>query len=191
MGKGRTAPWFSPRGRSRGRGADAISDVCSLLAARGRDALWVEEALRLPVEAGDGGAVFDGGAVVGGGVEGVGDGTALGLAGAFGFLRFGFAAFAFDLDLARGLAAAALDREVFDAVAGVDDVFAAHSVEAVFAGLAEHRVGAAVADQDVPVEGALHVLVGRREVDVLAALDGRDPSRMGHEGDDQDAGMGL
>ncbi len=64
-----------------------------------------------------------------------------------------------------GRAAAALDREVLDAVAGVDHVVAAVAVEAVLAGLAEHRVGAGVADQDVPVEGALHVLVGRREVD--------------------------
>src|SRR4029077_5917426 len=126
------------------------------------------------VEAGDWGAVFDGGAVERLRVEGVGDGAAGGLAGA---LRHAFAV----RFLVRGLAAAALDREVADAVAGVDHVVAGggdrtlpsgaagagvdHVVPAVadedvLSGLAEHAVGAAVADQDVPVEGALHVLVG-------------------------------
>ncbi len=40
-----------------------------------------------------------------------------------------------------GVAAAALDRGVFDAVAGVDHVVAAVADEGVLAGLAEHRVG--------------------------------------------------
>jgi hypothetical protein len=76
----------------------------------------------------------------------------------------------------RPLAAAALNRLVADAVAGVDHVVAAVADEDVFAGLAEHAVGATVTDQDVVVEGALHVLVGRREVHVVATADGRDPS---------------
>ena len=78
-----------------------------------------------------------------------------------------------------GLPVAALDDFVADAVAGVDRVFAAVAVEAVDAGLAEHRVGAAVADQHVVVEGALDVLVGRREADVLAACDRRRSRRRG------------
>src|SRR3954469_17517644 len=127
------------------------------------------------VEAGDRGAVLDEGAVVGGRIEAVGEGAALGLARAGGFANFGLATLALDPDLLRRAAAAALDREVADAVAGVDDVFAAVGVEAVFAGLTEHRVRAAVADQDIPVEGALHVLVGRREVNGIATLFRADP----------------
>ena len=89
-----------------------------------------------------------------------------------------------------GVAAAALDREVADAVAGVDHVVAAVAEEDVLAGLAEHRVGAAVADQDVVVEGALHVLVGRREVDVVAAGDRVDPGGVLGEGDDRAGRVG-
>src|SRR4029077_6214448 len=82
-------------------------------------------------------------------VEGVGDGASGGGAGN----RLAFP---------RRLAGAALDVFVVDAVAAVDPVVAAVAVEAVFAGLAKDAVGAMVADQDVVVEGALHVLVGGR-----------------------------
>ena len=78
-----------------------------------------------------------------------------------------------------------------DAVAGVDHVVAAVAEEDVFAGLAEHAVGAAVADQDVPVEGALHVLVGAVEANAVAAPDLVDPGGVLREGDDQEPRVRL
>src|SRR3954471_4401304 len=179
--KGRTPGWFSPAAEANPPEPPAGGDDREDSPAR--ESPRSETGPRRPsarscgsaVEAGHWGAVLDEGAVVGGGVEVVGEGAALGLAGADGFADFGFAAFAFDPGGFRGPAAAALDREITDAVAGVDDVFAAVAVEAVFAGLTEHRVRAAVADQDVPVEGALHVLVGRREVNGIATLFRADP----------------
>ena len=59
------------------------------------------------------------------------------------------------------------------------------------AGLAEQHVGAAVADQDVVVEGALDVLVGRAEADLVAACDRVDPGGVDGEGDVEGAGVGL
>src|SRR5262249_50364618 len=88
----------------------------------------------------------------------------------------------------RRLPPAALDPGVADAVAGVDHVGAAVAVEAVFPGLAEHAVGAPVADQDVVVEGALHVLVGAGEVDFVAALDHVDAGGVAGEGEVEGAG---
>ena len=49
----------------------------------------------------------------------------------------------------------------------------------------------AVADQDVVVEGSLHVLVGRREVDRVAALDRVDPGLVPGEGDVEQARVRL
>src|ERR1700748_3678027 len=92
---------------------------------------------------------------------------------------------------AAAVAAAALYRVVPLAFAGVDHVVAAVADEGVAAGLAEHRVGLRVADQDVGAEGALHVLVGRREVDVVAAGGGGDPGGVLGEADDEDAGVGA
>jgi hypothetical protein len=65
----------------------------------------------------------------------------------------------------------ALDVRVLDAVGGNDRVVTAAPEEAVDAGLAEQKVGAAVADQDVVVERSLDVLVGGAEADVAAAFE--------------------
>src|ERR1044072_6309365 len=96
---------------------------------------------------------------------------------------------------AAGVAAVAgaLDDEVADAVAGVDDVVTAVAVELIAAGLAEQGIGATVADQHVVVERALHVLVGVVEADRHAAPPHQhvDPGFVLGEGDVEDAGVGL
>src|SRR6185312_1657916 len=128
----------------------------------------------LAVEAGDGAAVDLFGALKRRRVDRVEEGSALGAARRRD-RGDAFVVFRFRDRRDAGMTAAALDRVVFDAVAGIDHVVAAVAHEDVLAGLAEHRVGAAVADQRVGAEGALHVLVGGREVDGVAAGDVRDP----------------